>query len=230
LHTLLGQFVALRHEINLQTKAARGQQEQTAEALSKLGEALEAIQEAENKVQESDKQEESELLRPLIKTLVDATDVLGLAQREVQRGRDAVASLLAEFDQPTETEPAVEETPRPSFWARWFGGSRPGTEVAPSIRVAKPGTRQATERIRQFVESLVTGYTMSLQRLQRTLAQCGLEPIPCKGQAFDPELMEVVEAVTNTGLPAGEVLDEVRRGYFWRGRVFRYAQVRVARS
>jgi molecular chaperone GrpE len=42
--------------------------------------------------------------------------------------------------------------------------------------------------------------------------------------------MEVVEAVSETGRPAGEVIEELRRGYLWRGRVFRYAQVRVARS
>jgi len=33
LHTLLSQFVALRHEVNLQTKASRAQQEQNAEAI-----------------------------------------------------------------------------------------------------------------------------------------------------------------------------------------------------
>src|SRR4051812_2227022 len=36
LHTLLGQFIAVRHEVNLQTKAARAQQEQSAEALRQL--------------------------------------------------------------------------------------------------------------------------------------------------------------------------------------------------
>ncbi|MBI1917737.1 MAG: nucleotide exchange factor GrpE, partial [Planctomycetes bacterium] len=47
---------------------------------------------------------------------------------------------------------------------------------------------------------------------------------------FDPERMEVLEAVANTGRPPAEVIEEVRRGYLWRGRVFRFAQVRVARS
>ncbi|HZT79410.1 MAG TPA: nucleotide exchange factor GrpE, partial [Gemmataceae bacterium] len=86
------------------------------------------------------------------------------------------------------------------------------------------------ERVRQFLESLIGGYTMSLQRLERALQQSGLEAIPAAGQPFDPELMEVVEAANGTGRPPGEVLEEVRRGYLWRGRVFRYAQVRVARS
>jgi molecular chaperone GrpE (heat shock protein) len=57
-----------------------------------------------------------------------------------------------------------------------------------------------------------------------------LEPIASAGQPFDPERMEVLEAVGDTGRPAGEVVEEVRRGYLRDGRVFRYAQVRVAKS
>jgi molecular chaperone GrpE len=69
-----------------------------------------------------------------------------------------------------------------------------------------------------------------LQRLERTLDQHGLEPIPAVGRPFDPERMEVVEVVHEPGRTASEVTDEVRRGYLWQGKVFRCAQVRVARS
>jgi molecular chaperone GrpE (heat shock protein) len=41
--------------------------------------------------------------------------------------------------------------------------------------------------------------------------------------------MEVAEVVSEPGRTGTEVLEEVRRGYRWRGRVFRPAQVRVAR-
>ena len=34
----------------------------------------------------------------------------------------------------------------------------------------------------------------------------------------------------DSGRPSGEVIEEVRRGYLWNGRVFRYAQVRVAKN
>jgi molecular chaperone GrpE len=71
---------------------------------------------------------------------------------------------------------------------------------------------------------------MSLQRIDRALRQHGLEPIPTVGDVYDPELMEAVEVVAGSGLAAGEVVQEVRRGYRWNGRVFRYAQVRVARG
>src|SRR5439155_15864549 len=61
LHTLLEQFVALRHEVNLQTKASRTQQEQNAEALRRLGEAFDALRQA-------DRQTNDEPLRPALKT------------------------------------------------------------------------------------------------------------------------------------------------------------------
>ena len=72
--------------------------------------------------------------------------------------------------------------------------------------------------------------TMSLQRIERALRQHGLEVIPAEGETFDPERMEVVEAVRDSGRPAGEVVAEVRRGYLLNGRVFRFSQVRVAKA
>src|SRR5262249_55662920 len=44
LHTLAGHFVALRHEVNLQTRATRAQQEHSAEALRALQGALGALE------------------------------------------------------------------------------------------------------------------------------------------------------------------------------------------
>jgi molecular chaperone GrpE len=69
-----------------------------------------------------------------------------------------------------------------------------------------------------------------LQRLERAIEQQGLEAIECVGEPFDPETMEVAEVVREPGRDSTEVLEEIRRGYFWRGRLFRYAQVRVARG
>src|SRR5713226_9158059 len=42
-HTLLSQFVGLRHEVNLQTRAVRAQQELNAETLRQLGEAVQVL-------------------------------------------------------------------------------------------------------------------------------------------------------------------------------------------
>jgi molecular chaperone GrpE len=249
LHTLLAQFVALRHEVNLQTKANRGQQEQTAEALRLLRQAVDALDQSYAVARGTQQSPEEDRLRPLLKTLVDLYDALALAAREVLRVQDGLAPLLEQMT------PAVEEavkeptplppTPAPPWWRRLFG-ARPADSTALTGEVVRlrgdlceerrrraelaTRARSAAERVRQAVGSVVTGYGMSVQRVERALRQHGLEVIPAAGQPFDPERMEVVEAVEGSGRPSGEVLEEVRRGYLWNDRVFRCAQVRVAKG
>jgi molecular chaperone GrpE len=246
LHTLVGQFLALRHEVHLLTRSARAQQEQTTQTQEQLGQALDAVRQSGRQARDDAESAESNQLRPLLKTLLDVEDALGLARREAQRVREVVLPgldrLVAALEPPAPLPAESAAPPRPSFWARLFGGA--GAPVAssapaeahvpdPSVAARQEQQRkvvQEAQQVRDWLESLVTGYTMSLQRLERTLRQSGLEPTSCTGEPFDPETMEAVEAATGTGLPAGQVLEEIRRGYRWRGRVFRYAQVRVAKS
>lgn len=219
LHTLLSQFVALRHEINLLTRASRSQMEQNAQALQQLGQAVQALQATPRDTGDGDAS-----LRPLLKTLVELADALGLARREVQRGHEALAVSLARLTEAAASLPPPAP-PAVPFWKRLFGGQ----EEAPEWPAVEPQAEEAAAHVRRVLDSIVVGYTMSLQRVERALQQYGLEPIPATGQPFDPERMEVLEAVPDSGRPTGEVLEEVRPGYLWQGRVFRPAQVRVAR-
>ena len=50
-----------------------------------------------------------------------------------------------------------------------------------------------------MISSVLVGYTMGLQRIERALQQQGLEPIECVGLPFDPECMEVVEVIAEPG-------------------------------
>ncbi len=226
---MLGQFVALRHDVNLQTKAARVQQEQNAETLRQLSAALEALQQAEP-ADETPPGDES--LRPLLKTLVDLYDALGLAERECRRVREVVLPELEKLAQ-GRSPVRASEIALP-FWARWAGLEQRIQAALESQQAnADPqasATAQAVQSIRQMLDSLVAGYTMSLQRIDRGIRQHGLEPIAALGRPFDPERMEVVEVVTTADRPSGEVVAEMRRGYLWHGRVFRFAQVSVAKT
>jgi molecular chaperone GrpE len=260
LHTLLAQFVALRHEVNLQTKATRTQQEQNNETLQQLGQALETLRQTQAAARQIDQQAKDEAIRPFLKSLVDVFDALSLAEREVQRVSEVILNALDEltFTAPPVLEPEQKPDPaatsalqpRRSFWARLFGRGPAAEETpAPSppqldlvqqemqteddeeVSEEKQQTFDETvERVHHLLDSVLTGYTMSLQRVARALQQAELEPIPCVGKPFDPELMEVVATVADSGRPVGEVVEEVRRGYRWHGRVFRYAQVSVAKS
>ena len=80
------------------------------------------------------------------------------------------------------------------------------------------------------LEGLATGYQLSLQRLERVLSTCGVEPMACLGQPVDPEVMEVVQIVSDATQPPGMVTDEVRCGYRRHGQVYRFAQVVATRA
>jgi molecular chaperone GrpE len=247
LHTLVSQFIGLRHEVNLQTRAVRTQQEQNSESLRQLTRALDNLERASEAAGQKGDASQDEHVRPLLKVLVDIADALGLARREMDRLQHSIWAALDQLRalmEPDKSEEPASSRPRPGFWARWFGSApthelrksqetpEVSTKVAPFPSV--PPGRQVTDElghtIRQLLGSLITGYTMSLQRIERALRQQGLEPMATTGQPFDPEYMEVMEAVADSGRPSGEVVDEVRPGYLWHGRVFRYAQVRVAKS
>jgi molecular chaperone GrpE len=184
----------------------------------------------------------------LLKTLIDLYDALSLAGREIQRTQEGLAPLLEPLSIVDEPLPELlPAQPRRSFWSRWF--LSPTAEA--SLRSSQEETQRALERlhrerrekgehlkqaqercrrVHEALESIVVGYTMSLQRIERAIRQHGLEAIPTVGEPFDPERMEALEPVLDSGRPSGEVVAEVRRGYLWNGRVFRYAQVRVAKA
>jgi molecular chaperone GrpE len=251
LATLLAQFVGLRHEVNLQTRAVRAQQEVNVETLRQLSDSLSALRQAREAPAAA---ADDDSLRPLLKTLVDLHDSLALTGRELERMRDAILDALpADDDDPTEPLTRAlatlsrfddERQPPaapPTFWQRLTGRTPTAPESArPALTAAQEAIdrfrdrqgqrRQEVEKVGHLFDSLITGYAMSVQRLERALEQHGLEPIAAVGRRFDPEQMEVMEVVAAADHANNEVIEEIRRGYLYRGRVFRYALVRVARS
>lgn len=187
LFTLMSQFTALRHEVNMQTKAVRGAVEQNADLVKQLA-----------AVPTPDSGEE---LRPVAKALIDITDALSLSLAQMAKLRDTAGALLQ--------EPA----PAQGFFSRLFGSAPP---------------RDST-KLKQLAAAAADGYTMSLLRVERLFPDLQLEPIIRLGEPFDPETMEAIEVLGDTGQPSGTVIQTVRPGYLWRGKVFRFAQVKVAR-
>jgi molecular chaperone GrpE len=230
LHTLVGQFTALRHEVNLQTRSARTSIEQSGEAIGELREALEELR--ERPVSE-------DALDALLKVVTDVYDNLALALRQVEKQRETIEEPLADLSEGTKLPDllaGMESDVRPGFWGRLRGASATRPLRNPAIdtilkeaEARRQRTAEAAKLIRSSLDGLITGYRMSLARVDRVLEQYELQPIATVGETFDPELMEVVEVVGGSGRAAGEVLEEVRRGYMRGDVVFRYAQVRVAR-
>jgi molecular chaperone GrpE len=251
LFTLVGHFTALRQEVNLQTKAVRAQQEQNTGTLQTLQQSVAALERIRSENRQEAVAGVEEKLRPILKALVELHDALSLAGREISRlqenlgpdldGLDVVEELPDLVNEPPPLEEKARQ-PAPSLWGQLFGGRQPAPQEGTKLHeAARAHLREKletmavrlvekTDRVRGALSGVVTGYTMSLQRVERALRQQGLESIPCVGAPFNPELMEALELVAQSGRPSGEVVEEVRRGYLWNGRVFRFAQVRVARD
>ena len=72
------------------------------------------------------------------------------------------------------------------------------------------------------------GVELIYKQLQDALAKLGVNPIPAKGEAFDPRFHEAIEMVETEDAPDHEVIEELQRGYKFRERLLRPAMVKVA--
>ena len=79
------------------------------------------------------------------------------------------------------------------------------------------------------LESLRTGVVMVHRQLGELLFKEGASPMNCSGEEFDPAKHHAVAVVETEEQEENTVVDELQKGYFFRGRVLRPALVRVAR-
>lgn len=74
------------------------------------------------------------------------------------------------------------------------------------------------------------GIEMIYRQFIDVLVKEGLSIIPAVGQQFDPVNHEVILQEEIEGQPDNNIIEELRRGYFFKGKVIRPAWVKVARS
>lgn len=72
------------------------------------------------------------------------------------------------------------------------------------------------------------GMELIYQRLLEALKRCGLEPLACLGEKFDPHLHHAVETAPGPEEEDQTIVAEHARGYRFRGRLLRPAMVKVA--
>ncbi len=74
----------------------------------------------------------------------------------------------------------------------------------------------------------VKGMELIYQRLFGTLKKMGLEPLESEGRKFDPHVHHAVEMVPSDEVEDHTVVQEMQRGYNFKGRLLRPAMVKVA--
>lgn len=79
-------------------------------------------------------------------------------------------------------------------------------------------------------EKLLEGVQMIYRQLQEVLEKEGLQLISARGEEFDPNKHEAVMQEETDQYPDNTVMEEMRKGYFFKDRLIRPAMVKVARS
>ncbi len=208
-------FTSLRHELKLHTKSARNLEEQNAEVVAAMQAAIEQFRSVESNEREA----AYAAGKPLVEALLDLDDAL-------ERGRLVMETARRQIleESPRQLADQLDERFRQQPWWRRFLGRR----VYEATR--EVCARHAAEAHQRIIGSLVEGYGLIQSRLQKAMDKEGILRIRCLGQPVDPTCMTVVEVVDDPTRPPGLVVDEVRPGYYWKSKVFRFAEVRAVRG
>jgi len=211
---LVEEFTALRHELKLQTKSGRGLLDQTEATISAMKQAIEQFR----AVERSEDQAIWSTGKPLAEALADLDEALERGRREIERAKrliadEAICSLKA----------ALEAVHRRRSWIRRRLLRAYHAEVLDVIERAGLGQHDR-------FDALLEGYGLIQKRLKRAMTSEKIEWIACEGNPVDPERMTVLDVLDDSSRLPGTVVKELRRGYTWRGRVLRFAEVQATRT
>ncbi|MDQ0286455.1 molecular chaperone GrpE [Desulfofundulus luciae] len=77
---------------------------------------------------------------------------------------------------------------------------------------------------------VVAGVEMIYRQLKEILTREGLSPVPAVNEPFDPAKHEAIMQEETDAYPDNTVIEELRRGYYFKDRLLRPAMVKVARA
>jgi molecular chaperone GrpE len=87
----------------------------------------------------------------------------------------------------------------------------------------------AAEETRDY-EKLVKGIELVYGEFKDVVQKSGLEVIEAEGKLFNPEVHEAVMQIHSDEHEDNEIVDVLRNGYMFKGRVIRPALVKVAKK
>lgn len=215
LYQVVEEFTALRHEVKLQTRADRQLYERAEELMAALQQAVDEF----HAIQPKEAEAARSAAEPLAHALVNLDEAL-------ERGHNAVETARRRITGESVSrlrEALADLYRREPWWRRWACRRY-------YAAIEEVWFRQAADVHRAIFDSLVEGYELIHDRLRRTMRDEQIQRIECVGEPADPHCMTVVELVDDSRRRAGTVIEELRPGYFWKGRVLRFAEVKAAGS
>ena len=203
LHSLVAELTALRGEVQVGNRGAKTTRETMEHAADAFTVGLDRTHEEARRSRE----EGERLLQRALSSLVRERDELK-EQVEQLRENPLGETVDALFDALESMHRGQEATEDARRTLGWRGRLLP----------------------RPLLGGLLDGYAMARRRLEAALESLGVAEIEALGMRFDPRRMRAVDTEVRDDVPAGQVVDVVRRGYCHDARVLRAAEVRTAAS
>lgn len=202
-------FTALRHELRGQTREGRA----LAELIQSTAENLQSM--------------ESKLLACVAdRSPDDSTEAKQFALLIVETDHQfsrAVAAI-AQWESRARLREAADDKAIDQLFAgmnrvaRWFASP------LMALLSAQRSVREAAS-----THAAIEGLDMVVARLRRMMRERGIERIDVEKQPFDANSMHAIGTMESTDCPAGCVAEQLSPAYRWRGKILRFADVRVAK-
>lgn len=149
----------------------------------------------------------------LLSDFLTVVDDLDRAAEHWQKAEHRQASESSKSTAHAATHPAWWQR-----WRQWFG--------ATSASISSVSNQ--TETLSDVVTSARAGIEMIRTSMLEILNEHQVSPMPVQGMPFDPTLMHALGQQADASVAPNTVVQEVVRGYLWKDRTLREAQVIVA--
>lgn len=158
---------------------------------------------------------------PETETVTEA-DIL---RRELDETRDQLLRVAAEFDN------VKKRMERERSKLLKYAGENILRELLATLdnldRAVAQGSTAADDDT-QKLDSMLQGLELTRKGLVSTLERFGVEPLAAVGLPFNPDEHDALTMEASDEIPANHVLREFARGYRFKDRVLRHAQVVVS--
>ena len=220
-------MIGRKRKIEVETKSSPEVPEEDAEEVEKSGpediqqseqsdsEETDSVETTEN-IENSGEIEQAE--NPQVSALEASLEV---SQKESRENYDKYLRALAELE--NFKKRAQKER---SDILRYAGEhmARDMLEVLDNLR------RAVTQEVPGSNDELLAGVKMVLQQFEETFGRHGVEGEESLGKQFDPEKHEALSILPSAEHEPGIIVEEFKRGYFFKDKLLRPAQVVVAKE
>jgi len=146
-------------------------------------------------------------------------------RRELEESRDQLLRVAAEFDN------YKKRMERERSKLLKYAGENILRDLLPTLDNLDRAVEQCRavgEDNANTLESMLQGLELTRKGLVATLERFGVEPLVAVGLAFNPDEHDALTMEASSEVPPNHVLREFARGYRFKDRVLRHAQVVVS--